>query len=81
MLIDSDSNHYVLSKPKDSTTTHIDHILLKDIILLTMVAFVLTIICSLLKLPSMFASIVTGVILGPSGGGYLKVYIRGKAHV
>ena len=78
MLIDSDSNHYVLSKPKDSTTTHIDHTLLRDIILLTMVAFVLTIVCSLIRLPSMFASIVTGVILGPSGGGYLKVQLKGQ---
>jgi len=76
MLVDSDSNHYVLSKPKDSTTTHVDHLLLREIIFLIMVSFLLIIVCNLLKLPSMFACIIAGVILGPSGGGYLKSIVQ-----
>lgn len=73
MLVDSESNHFVLSKPKDGTTTHIDHVLLKEIIFVTILSFLLVLICNHLNIPSLFACIVAGIVLGPSGGNYLKV--------
>lgn len=73
MLIDSESNHFVLSKPKDGTVTHVDHVLLKDIMCLVMVAFIVMLLCNLLKLPSIFAAVFAGVVLGPAGTGYIKV--------
>uniref|UniRef100_A0A7M5UXU9 Cation/H+ exchanger transmembrane domain-containing protein n=1 Tax=Clytia hemisphaerica TaxID=252671 RepID=A0A7M5UXU9_9CNID len=76
MLIDADSNHFVLSKPKDTTTTHIDHNLLKEIIFLTTLSFLFVIIGNLLNMPSNFACVVAGVMLGPSGGNYIKNIVQ-----
>ncbi|XP_057301909.1 transmembrane and coiled-coil domain-containing protein 3-like isoform X1 [Hydractinia symbiolongicarpus] len=76
MLIDSESNHFVLAKPKDSTITHVDHIFLKEIMYLLMLSFMFTLVCNLCKLPSIFACILSGVILGPSGYGYIKSIVQ-----
>lgn len=64
----------MLAKPKDTTTTHIDHNLLKEIIFLTSLSFILVLIGNLLNMPSNFACVIAGVMLGPSGGNYIKVY-------
>ena len=73
MLVDSQSNHFVLSKPTDSTITHVDHILLMDIMFVTVLSAVLGILGMFLSVPSMFTSVLAGMILGPSGKGYLTV--------
>ena len=73
LLVDSDSNHFVLSKPKDTTTTHIDHNLLKEIIFITTLSFLLVLLGNFVNLPSNFACVVAGVLLGPSGGNYITV--------
>ncbi|XP_065644634.1 transmembrane and coiled-coil domain-containing protein 3 isoform X4 [Hydra vulgaris] len=76
MLVDSDSNHYVLSKPRDGTTTHVDYILLKEILSLVVCTFLLTLVCSLLRFPFIFACILTGVILGPSGTAFITSTVQ-----
>ena len=73
MLIDSDSNHFVLSKSRDSTVTHVDHVLIRDVMNVVMVTFGLMLLCNLLHLPTIFGAIVAGVVLGPAGTGYVKV--------
>lgn len=74
MLIDSHNNQFVLSKPKDSTVTHIDSNLIRDVIYIVIFSLALSIPCSWFKLPNLFAYILTGVILGPSGINFLKVF-------
>ena len=74
VLIDSHNNQFVLSKPKDSTVTHIDSNLIRDVIYIVIFSLALSIPCSWLKLPNLFAYILTGIILGPSGINFLKVF-------
>lgn len=73
ILIDSKSNQYVLSKPKDATIPHEDHHLIQDIVFIIIMAFICGWFCSLLTLPAMFGFILCGMILGPSGENTLKV--------
>lgn len=75
-LIDSHNNQFVLSKPKDGTITHVDNNFLKDIIYIVIFSLALSIPCSWLNVPNLFAYILTGIVLGPSGMNYLKVSIN-----
>ena len=72
-LIDSHNNQYVLSRAKDGTITHIDSNLIKDIIYIIIFSLAFSIPCSWLRLPNLFAYILTGIILGPSGINFLSV--------
>ncbi|XP_065055993.1 transmembrane and coiled-coil domain-containing protein 3-like [Rhopilema esculentum] len=76
MLIDSQNNQYVLSKPKDGTVTHVDSSLMKDIIYIIIFSLAFSIPCSWLKLPNLVAFILTGIVLGPSGINFLRCIVQ-----
>lgn len=67
ILVDSSSNQYILSHPRDITVPTVDHHLLHDIVNLLLLAFVLGLGCSLLNIPSLFGYIFAGMLLGPVG--------------
>ncbi|XP_071798584.1 transmembrane and coiled-coil domain-containing protein 3-like [Asterias amurensis] len=75
-LIDASNNQYVLSKPKDTTVPLEDHHLLKDILLMTILAFICGWLCSSIGLPTMFGYTVAGVILGSSGFNMIKALVQ-----
>ncbi|KAJ3056619.1 Transmembrane and coiled-coil domains-containing protein 3 [Rhizophlyctis rosea] len=63
VIIDSDNNHYVLTKANDITAFYEDLQLLQDITLLLLACFVCTFAMHLLKLPIFFGYILAGVTL------------------
>jgi hypothetical protein len=67
VLVDSASNQYVLSRPRDVTVPIEDHRLIHDIINLLLLSFVLGGLCSLIKVPSLLGYILAGLLLGPVG--------------
>uniref|UniRef100_A0AAR2KRE1 Cation/H+ exchanger transmembrane domain-containing protein n=1 Tax=Pygocentrus nattereri TaxID=42514 RepID=A0AAR2KRE1_PYGNA len=67
MLIDSQNNQYVLTKPRDSTIPRADHHFIKDLVSVVMLSLPCGWLCTLIGLPPMFGYIVCGVLLGPSG--------------
>uniref|UniRef100_A0A4W4FP46 Cation/H+ exchanger transmembrane domain-containing protein n=1 Tax=Electrophorus electricus TaxID=8005 RepID=A0A4W4FP46_ELEEL len=67
MLIDSQNNQYVLTKPRDSTIPRADHHFIKDLVSVVMLSLPCGWLCTLMELPPMFGYIVCGVLLGPSG--------------
>ena len=67
VLVDSASNQYVLSRPRDVTVPIEDHHLIHDIINLLLLSFVLGGLCSLIKVPSLLGYILAGLLLGPVG--------------
>ena len=73
MLIDSHNNQFVLSKPKDATVSHVDPNLIKDVICIVLFSLALCVPCHWLSVPNLFAYILTGIVLGPSGISQLKV--------
>uniref|UniRef100_G3PRJ1 Transmembrane and coiled-coil domains 3 n=1 Tax=Gasterosteus aculeatus aculeatus TaxID=481459 RepID=G3PRJ1_GASAC len=74
MLIDSQNNQYVLTKPRDSTMPRADPHFIKDLVSVVMLSLPCGWICSLVGLPPMFGYIVCGVLLGPSGLNSIKVW-------
>ncbi|XP_041067498.1 transmembrane and coiled-coil domain-containing protein 3 isoform X2 [Carcharodon carcharias] len=74
MLIDSQNNQYILTKPRDSTIPRADIHFIKDIIFIVLVSLPCGWICTLMGLPTMFGYIVCGVLLGPSGLNRIKVW-------
>ncbi|CAG5088300.1 Oidioi.mRNA.OKI2018_I69.PAR.g11802.t2.cds [Oikopleura dioica] len=76
VLVDSQNNKYVLSKPKDSTSPLIDHHLVMDLITLLLMSFPMGAVCERLGLPPLFGYIMTGVFLGPSGINNLKSMVQ-----
>lgn len=67
VLVDSVSNQYILSRPRDITVAIEDHRFIHDIINLLLLSFLLGVVCSLFKVPSLFGYIFAGMVLGPSG--------------
>ena len=67
VLVDSASNQYILSHPRDITVAIEDHRFIHDIINLLLLSFLLGVVCSLFKIPSLFGYIFAGMVLGPSG--------------
>ncbi|KAJ3293663.1 Transmembrane and coiled-coil domains-containing protein 3 [Borealophlyctis nickersoniae] len=67
VLIDSENNHYVLTKANDITVMYEDARLLKDIMWLLLACFGCTYVMYLLRLPTFFGHILAGILLGPSG--------------
>jgi len=67
ILVDSQNNKYVLSKPKDTTTPLVNHHFASDIMLLLLIAMPMGFICHQIGLPCLFGYIMTGVLIGPSG--------------
>lgn len=73
VLVDSQSNQFVLAKAKDSTVPHEDLHFIKDIIYIVLLSFFWSSLCSLLRLPTMFGFVMSGMLLGPSGLNVIKV--------
>lgn len=76
MLIDSQNNQYVLTKPRDSTMPRADHHFIKDLVSVVMLSLPCGWICTLLSLPPMFGYIMCGVLLGPSCLNSIKSMVQ-----
>ncbi|XP_077420726.1 transmembrane and coiled-coil domain-containing protein 3 isoform X2 [Vanacampus margaritifer] len=76
MLIDSQNNQYVLTKPRDSTMPRADHHFIKDLVSVVMLSLPCGWMCSLVGLPPMFGYIICGVLLGPSGLNSIKSMVQ-----
>ncbi|KAM3877164.1 transmembrane and coiled-coil domain-containing protein 3 [Diretmus argenteus] len=76
MLIDSQNNQYVLTKPRDSTMPRADHHFIKDVVSVVMLSLPCGWLCSLMGLPPMFGYIICGVLLGPSGLNSIKSMVQ-----
>ncbi|XP_047436660.1 transmembrane and coiled-coil domain-containing protein 3 [Mugil cephalus] len=76
MLIDSQNNQYVLTKPRDSTMPRADHHFIKDLVSVVMLSLPCGWLCTLVGLPPMFGYIICGVLLGPSGLNSIKSMVQ-----
>uniref|UniRef100_A0A3P8ZB89 Cation/H+ exchanger transmembrane domain-containing protein n=1 Tax=Esox lucius TaxID=8010 RepID=A0A3P8ZB89_ESOLU len=76
MLIDSQNNRYVLTKPRDSTMPRSDQHFLKDLVSVVMLSLPCGWLCSVMGLPPMFGYIICGVLLGPSGLNRIKSMVQ-----
>ncbi|GCB66436.1 hypothetical protein scyTo_0014998 [Scyliorhinus torazame] len=76
MLIDSQNNQYILTKPRDSTIPRADIHFIKDIVSIVVISLPCGWICTLMGLPTMFGYIVCGVLLGPSGLNRIKSIVQ-----
>uniref|UniRef100_A0A4W5NCP3 Transmembrane and coiled-coil domains 3 n=1 Tax=Hucho hucho TaxID=62062 RepID=A0A4W5NCP3_9TELE len=76
MLIDSQNNQYVLTKPRDSTMPRSDQHFIKDLVSVVMLSLPCGWLCTMMGLPPMFGYIVCGVLLGPSGLNSIKSMVQ-----
>ncbi|KAG8452135.1 hypothetical protein GDO86_004069 [Hymenochirus boettgeri] len=76
MLIDSQNNQYILTKPRDSTIPRADHHFIKDILTIVMLSLPCGWVCTMIGLPTMFGYVVCGVLLGPSGLNSIKSIVQ-----
>ncbi|XP_068124195.1 transmembrane and coiled-coil domain-containing protein 3 [Hyperolius riggenbachi] len=76
MLIDSQNNQYILTKPRDSTIPRADHHFIKDIVTIVMLSLPCGWVCTMIGLPTMFGYIICGVLLGPSGLNSIKSIVQ-----
>ncbi|XP_028290866.1 transmembrane and coiled-coil domain-containing protein 3 isoform X3 [Gouania willdenowi] len=76
LLIDSQNNQYVLTKPRDSTMSRADHHFIKDLVFLVMFSLPCGWVCTLIGLPPMFGYVICGVLLGPSGINSIKSIVQ-----
>ncbi|XP_074521982.1 transmembrane and coiled-coil domain-containing protein 3 isoform X2 [Halichoeres trimaculatus] len=76
MLIDSQNNQYVLTKPRDSTMPRADHHFIKDLVSVVMLSLPCGWVCTLIGLPPMFGYIISGVLLGPSCLNSIKSMVQ-----
>ncbi|XP_068186017.1 transmembrane and coiled-coil domain-containing protein 3 [Antennarius striatus] len=76
MLIDSQNNQYVLTKPRDSTMPRPDHHFIIDLVSIVILSLPCGWICSLVGLPPMFGYIICGVLIGPSGMNSIKSMVQ-----
>ncbi|XP_066872478.1 transmembrane and coiled-coil domain-containing protein 3 isoform X7 [Kogia breviceps] len=74
LLIDSQNNQYILTKPRDATTPRADPHLIKDIATIGLLSLPCGWLCVAVGLPTMFGYIICGVLLGPSGLNSIKVW-------
>ncbi|NXW09472.1 TMCO3 protein, partial [Fregetta grallaria] len=81
MLIDSQNNQYILTKPRDSTIPRADHHFIKDIVTIGMLSLPCGWLCTTIGLPTMFGYIICGVLLGPSGLNSIKVSVQVAARL
>ena len=73
LIIDSHSNQYMLSRPRDITALVEDPHLVKDVVLLLVFGSLLGAICCLLNIPSLFGYGVAGMLLGPANYNMIRV--------
>uniref|UniRef100_A0A674C539 Transmembrane and coiled-coil domains 3 n=1 Tax=Salmo trutta TaxID=8032 RepID=A0A674C539_SALTR len=76
MLIDSQNNQYVLTKPRDSTMPRSDQHFIKDLVSVVMLSLPCGWLCTMMGLPPMFGYIICGVLLGPSGLNSIKSMVQ-----
>ncbi|KAJ8253241.1 hypothetical protein GJAV_G00210640 [Gymnothorax javanicus] len=76
MLIDSQNNQYVLTKPRDSTMPRADHHFILDLVSVVILSLPCGWLCTLVGLPTMFGNIICGVLLGPSGLNSIKSMVQ-----
>ncbi|XP_004631213.1 transmembrane and coiled-coil domain-containing protein 3 isoform X1 [Octodon degus] len=76
MLIDSQNNRYILTKPRDATIPRADHHFIKDIVTIGMLSLPCGWLCTAIGLPTMFGYIICGVLLGPSGLNSIKSIVQ-----
>uniref|UniRef100_A0A8C9QAL8 Transmembrane and coiled-coil domains 3 n=1 Tax=Spermophilus dauricus TaxID=99837 RepID=A0A8C9QAL8_SPEDA len=76
MLIDSQNNQYVLTKPRDATIPRADHHFIKDIVSIGVLSLPCGWLCTAIGLPTMFGYIICGVLLGPSGLNSIKSVVQ-----
>lgn len=76
MLIDSLSNQYILSRPRDVTLSVEDHHFIHDIINLVLLSFLFGAGCSLVRVPSLFGYIFAGIVLGPAGFNWISSVVQ-----
>ncbi|KAI8903539.1 Sodium/hydrogen exchanger family-domain-containing protein [Gorgonomyces haynaldii] len=74
VLVDSENNQYVLSKPGDITKYVEDSKLLNDFLLMFLFIFISSFLAHFLRLPSFFGYLCAGILLGP--GGYIANEIQ-----
>lgn len=72
-LIDSGSNHFVLTKPHDPTLPHEDRHLIQNVISIIIVSFLFALVCNMFHMPTMFGFVLAGMILGPTGVNVIQV--------
>ena len=76
VLVDSASNQYVLSRPRDVTVPIEDHHLMHDIVNILLLSFVLGSVCSLINVPSLLGYILAGLLLGPVGYNVISSVVQ-----
>ncbi|XP_069323911.1 transmembrane and coiled-coil domain-containing protein 3 isoform X2 [Eulemur rufifrons] len=76
MLIDSQNNQYILTKPRDATIPRADPHFIKDIVTIGMLSLPCGWLCTAIGLPTMFGYIMCGVLLGPSGLNSIKSIVQ-----
>uniref|UniRef100_A0A8C0WB26 Cation/H+ exchanger transmembrane domain-containing protein n=1 Tax=Castor canadensis TaxID=51338 RepID=A0A8C0WB26_CASCN len=76
MLIDSQNNQYILTKPRDSTMPRADRHFIKDIVTIGILSLPCGWLCTTIGLPTMFGYIICGVLLGPSGLNSIKSIVQ-----
>ena len=67
VLVDSASNQYILSRPRDLTIPIEDHHFIHDFINIFLMSMFCGALCSFFKVPSLFGYVFTGMVLGPTG--------------
>ncbi len=76
VLIDSASNRYVLSRPRDVTVPTEDHHLVHDIVCLLLLSFLLGAVCSLVRIPTLLGYMCAGTLLGPVGCNVISSVVQ-----
>ncbi|XP_053419006.1 transmembrane and coiled-coil domain-containing protein 3 isoform X4 [Nycticebus coucang] len=76
MLIDSQNNQYILTKPRDATIPRADHHFIKDLAAIGILSLPCGWLCTAIGLPTMFGYIICGVLLGPSGLNSIKSIVQ-----
>lgn len=76
MLIDSQNNQYILTKPRDATIPRADRHFIKDIVTIGILSLPCGWLCTAVGLPTMFGYIICGVLLGPSGLKSIKSVVQ-----
>eukprot|EP00069_Balaena_mysticetus_P020031 bmy_12562T0 len=76
MLIDAQSNQYILTKPRDATIPRADPHLIKDIVTIGMLSLPCGWLCTMIGLPTMFGYTICCVLPGPSGLNSIKSVVQ-----
>ncbi|XP_060039741.1 transmembrane and coiled-coil domain-containing protein 3 isoform X2 [Erinaceus europaeus] len=76
LLIDSQNNQYILTRPRDATVPRADRHFIRDIAAICTLSLPCGWLCSAVGLPSMFGYVVCGLLLGPSGLNSIKSIVQ-----